>query len=268
MSRARGEGDRHVAGDGSRSSYFATAAVILFFAGSCYWYYAPTTPMTPEEVEESISILDQSTRKYEFPDGHGLDPEEIEALVSQLREFAANDDGRPFYMANIMKLRDDGEPLYPAAFPNPTGSAEEADEAYGLAILPLLLKMGAHPVYLSTAGSNALRFGATEEHDGWGQVALLRYRSRRDFFRMLTAPAYEDAVIHQFASMKTILVTPTTPSDCPSTRCPTCRCFSSSSLSRHMQLGSGGERGNARTLAHPQPRAKCSAPVLRQAEAD
>jgi hypothetical protein len=75
--------------------------------------------------------------------------------------------------------------------------------------------MGAHPVYLSTARPNALGFGATEENDGWGQVALLRYRSRRDFFRMLTAPAYEDAVIHKFASMKTILVAPTTPFGLP-----------------------------------------------------
>jgi len=187
--------------------------MILIFALVCYWYYAPTAPMSEEEVDRAMAILDRSSRKYTFPEELG--PEEIDRMMAELREFAATDDGRPFYMANIMKLRDGGHPLYPRGYSNPRDTVEEADEAYGLALLPLLIRMGAHPAYLSSANNNALGYGATPDQDGWDQIALLRYRSRRGFFRMLTDPVYSEAVIHKFASMKTILVTPTYPFGLP-----------------------------------------------------
>jgi hypothetical protein len=196
-----------------RVSLIAAAAMAFFFALICYWYYAPTEPMTEEEVDQAMAILERSSRKYTFSEGLG--PAEIDQMMVELRRFAITDDGRPFYMANIMKLRKEAEPLYPEGYPDPQQTIEEADEAYGLALLPLLMRMGAHPAYVSTANNNALGYGATPDQDGWDQIALLRYRSRRDFFRMLTDPVYSEAVIHKFASMRTILVTPTHPFGLP-----------------------------------------------------
>ena len=61
--------------------------------------------------------------------------------------------------------------------------AMKANARYSKSIFPLLLKYGSHPVFVSKVQG---RFLVTENSEDWDQVAMVRYRSRRDFIKMAT----------------------------------------------------------------------------------
>ena len=81
----------------------------------------------------------------------------------------------------------------------------EADARYNHAVIPLLLKRACLPIFL---GRSAGRFLCPDGSDHWDVVALVRYRSRRDFLGLCADLARDRADIHKWAAIEKTQVFP------------------------------------------------------------
>jgi hypothetical protein len=132
--------------------------------------------------------------------GEGKSP-----ILDQFRELTKNDDGREYYMVNLLKFRKK------ALYPDGSSFGDDplaANDRYNRAIVPLLLKRGGHPVFL---GQVQGRFIHPEENDDWDQVAMVRYRSRRDMMKMAAEIAGLGVDIHKWAALEKTQVFPVKP---------------------------------------------------------
>ncbi|QEH38406.1 hypothetical protein OJF2_70070 [Aquisphaera giovannonii] len=176
-----------------------SVAVLVCGALSSYsafllWYGGRGSPMDSAEVE---SILERVRRNAEAA-GAGPDP----GLMGSIREVAGGDDGREFVMVNLIRYREK------AAYPPGRGLGDDphaADARYNRAVVPLLLKRACVPVFL---GRSAGRFLAPEGAEPWDCVALVRYRSRRDFLEFCAEVAKDRADVHKWAAIEATQVFP------------------------------------------------------------
>ena len=163
-------------------------AVWAFLYGAfLVWYGGNGAPLTQAEGQ---ALIGRIRAVHAAGASVGQHPEfipNIEALI-------ASDDGREFLMVNLETLID-------------TPAASEADMAYARIVVPLLLARGSFPAFVSrTRGTVLGDYGS-----GIQRVAIVRYRSLRDFLDMNADPAMRDGAPHKFASMTHTEVFPTAP---------------------------------------------------------
>ena len=184
-------------GAGSRSPRWpwliATALSTAFLLWHQPWF---GKPLTAAEIDAAFAVsVDRATA---LPESEKV----------KLRAFFASDDGRPFYNVNLMLYRDVA--IYADGNQRPgirTGT--DAADAYSRAIIPLLLARGSYPVFISSKISNLLEEGAPGA-DFFQEVAIVRYRSRRDMLEMISHPNYLAGGPHKFASLAKNVAVPTT----------------------------------------------------------
>ena len=128
-------------------------------------------------------------------------------LIKQFRELAKGDDGRDYWMINLLKFRD--KAVYPVSVMEEMGNdAMKANARYNRAIVPFLLKHGGHPVFMTRVAGRFIRDVSAED---WDQVAAVRYRSRRDMLKMAVDLAGKDIDIHKWAALERTQVFPVKP---------------------------------------------------------
>ena len=131
-----------------------------------------------------------------------LPPDEKPAVLAHVRAFAEADDGKPFYMLNLMRYHDKLR-MFPGA-PTFSGSPREANALYEHATIPLAVKRGAFPIFAGeTHGANVMGFGPGQ--DGWSRVMLVRYPSRRAILDLLTDPAYGPIEPYKLMALEVVL---------------------------------------------------------------
>ena len=150
-------------------------------------------PLTEAEVDDYLDRADRGASK-------ALTEEER----ANFRNFLVADDGKPFYMVNLMEYRK--EAVYEDGLFPDVKTGAEANELYGKAVIKELLKRGSYPVFLSKKIGNFLNAGA--ETDFFEEVGIVRYRSRRDLLEMITSADFVSAEPHKWASMKNTVVVP------------------------------------------------------------
>ncbi len=122
--------------------------------------------------------------------------------------FMDSDDGRPFYMVNLMQYRDraqyrEGDQVTE----NTTGlTGREAGRFYNRAVIPALLWRGCYPVFASRKIANL--FSAGTGTDFFEDVVIVRYRSRRDMLNMISSPRFLKGIPHKWASLEKTVVVP------------------------------------------------------------
>jgi hypothetical protein len=151
-----------------------------------------------------------------MPEGSGMDPRGLAGAMGDLRAFAERDDGKAIYMVNLMKWREGELSFPPIADPEVAATianAEDADIAYNERLFWTLLENNSHTAYLSRTEPNALNYGtvAGADADGWGEIGIFRYNSRRDFFNMITSDTYLSAMYLKMVSMGAIALVPSQP---------------------------------------------------------
>ena len=158
------------------------------------WYGGRGKPLSQAEILDFERVLGQLSR-----DTQGRSTSEL------VRQFAANDDGHEFIMHNLVRYR--AKALYP---PGHTygDSARAADKRYGRAVLWPLLRCGAVPIFLAKCAG---RFIEPEGAPAWHYVAMVRYRSRRDFLRFAVAIESQAIAIHKWAAIEETHITPLQP---------------------------------------------------------
>jgi hypothetical protein len=168
------------------------AVLAIGYAAFWLWYGGSGTPLSPEEVERHMAVLAEGDRG-----GRG----DLEAV----RRFAEGDDGREFYMMNLVLYRE--HPEYPDGRDRDL-DPREVDRRYTGNMVPKLLSRASHPVALvETVGTVASYEGATP----WERAALVRYRSRRDFFEIVATPEFAADVVHKWAAIERTQSFPTRP---------------------------------------------------------
>jgi hypothetical protein len=112
-----------------------------------------------------------------------------------LRAFGLADDCRPVYMLNAMRY-------YPELKRGPgmegvPGTPAEANAIYEKAVMPILFRLGAYPLFggatmeISTNGkAHSNLDGFDPAIDDWSRILVVRYPSRRAFFELLSDPQW------------------------------------------------------------------------------
>lgn len=122
-------------------------------------------------------------------------------MARRILETPPAEDG-PFYMVNYIRHREHAE--YPDGRSSDL-TGPEADAIYGQLVFPILLSIGAQPIYVGNVETPLVdRDGA-----GWDQVTVVLYPSRAQLVSMLGRDDFRAAAEHKYAGVErsTILVT-------------------------------------------------------------
>lgn len=128
-----------------------------------------------------------------------------ETHLHEVEQFLSCDDGREFVMANAVLYRK--QALYPenSGFgPDPRA----ADQRYGKAIIWPLLKRACLLMFIARKIGQFVNDAQAPE---WHYVALVRYRSRRDFLNFAIEIERRGISVHKWAAIEQTQVFPVRP---------------------------------------------------------
>ena len=168
----------------------------LFF----FWYTSFGGPLTTDEIERYVSLLQEQRVGEEQRVGGGE--------LARLRRFLEADTGDDFVMVNAIEMRETPE-LLPGVLPGES-SAEVLDR-YMAYMWPALLTRACHPVLFGAAAADALEVWGIDNARAWGQAGLMRYRSRRDLMDIATNPAFRGPHEFKIAAMAKTIAFPVDP---------------------------------------------------------
>lgn len=174
---------------------WATAALVylVFLCWHEPWF---VRPLTQAEVQ---AAFDGPLAKAH------LHPGEREMMLA----FFRSDDGRAFYNINLMQYRVQAQ--YPDGQARAgIASGRDANTAYSNVVVPLLLERAGYPVFGSTKTSN-LMMSASAGADFFEELAVVRYRSRRDMLEMILDPRFLVGAPHKMASLEQNIAAPSIP---------------------------------------------------------
>ncbi len=158
------------------------------------WYGGNGQPMSPQEIEEALHKLRSTDPTHD-------NSEEIE----DVRQLLMSDDGKEFVMQNLVRYR--AKAIYPEGS-HFSDDPREADKRYGKSIMGDLLRYGNLLIFIARKSGD---FVKPEGADAWHYVAMVRYRSRRDFVRFATRANQADKFMHKWAAIEKTHVFPVKP---------------------------------------------------------
>lgn len=142
------------------------AVAIILYLGLLAWYDGwPRRRLSPNEVNTLIEKMRAMRSGQGEAALHGIE---------RFRAFAASDDGGEFHMVNLLRYR-------------PADQAGDAHRRYIRAWAKAAVPRASHPIYRGKVAGKVQ--GAPEERL-WDDVAVMRYRSRRDLLHIITNAAF------------------------------------------------------------------------------
>jgi hypothetical protein len=161
----------------TRTKWIWFAALALFYAAFWLWYGGNGPPLTQAEGDKLLTRMEQmyGVKRADAPKG---------SILRNLADMVPKDDGREFYAVNLETRKAGAEAL-------------KAEEKYGEMVVPMLLKRGGHPVFVSErVGLMLGDYGNQID-----RVGVVRYRSLRDLFDMILDPAMPEASKYKYAAL-------------------------------------------------------------------
>lgn len=146
------------------------SALVVAFVAFCFWWGGAGRPLSPQERNALLSALERNLTEQtraEAPD-----------LKIQLQRLMDEDDGGEIYIVNLETTR-------PTETPEAITAAERR---YAAAMLPMQLARAAVPILV--ARGQARIMGSAPAFD---RVAVVRWRSLRDFVEVVASPDYARA---------------------------------------------------------------------------
>ena len=154
--------------------HIALAALALVYGLFFVWFGGNGRPVTAAEGARYLAAIRTSPSAPLHPE-----------IATNLAKIIAADDGKAFIMVNM-------ETQIPGA------EARAETMAYAKMVLPALISHASFPVYIGPVRGTVI--GSKTE--GATSVALVRYRSLRDFLEIFTDPAMHKGVGHKFAALE------------------------------------------------------------------
>jgi hypothetical protein len=172
----------------------SAAALYAFFAAWYFNWRAPLSAVEAEDYLRRILAADPLLRERNEPD--------------ILRRFLETDDGRQFFMLNVVKIAP-GQVADPVTGePKP---AREVMQGYTRMFLPALLRRGGHPAIVARKVGGYFDAWGVEPDPDWTIMGYVRYRSRRDLAELVCNPRFAGAHDFKFAAMPQTFSFPTQP---------------------------------------------------------
>jgi hypothetical protein len=168
--------------------------LVLLYLVFWLWYGGNGQRMSPQEIEEALRKLSSTDPAHDNS-----------AEVEDVRQLLASDDGKEFVMQNLVRYR--AKALYPAGT-HFSDDPREADKRYGKSIIGDLLRYGNLVIFIARKSGD---FVKPEGADAWHYVAMVRYRSRRDFVRFAIRANQADKFMHKWAAIEKTHVFPVKP---------------------------------------------------------
>ena len=174
------------------------AGLLLVYVLGLSWYGGSGDPVKDAELESYIKALISNA---------GVRGKDTEKTVDYMRRLAEKDDGNEFIMVNLIRFRETS--LYSKDSPWVAETDPMlADARYGDGVIPLLLKRGSLPVFVSSVSGGFIN---ETTHDEWDMVAMVRYRSVRDMLQMMVEMSSTDLADHKWAAIEQTHVFPVKP---------------------------------------------------------
>ncbi len=170
------------------------AIAIALYLVFVWWYGGKGRPLSTEEKAHIVAEFHKRVRGTRE-----------EGLIDEAQQLMANDDGKEFLMHNCVRYRP--KALYPPGH-DYSDDPREADKRYGRAIIPHLLRRACLPVFIARRSG---RFIDCPGVPDWHYVAMVRYRSQRDFFNFALAISDSGVDVHKWAAIEQTVVFPVKP---------------------------------------------------------
>ncbi len=192
-------GSRRLAGERGAlvETFLVWAVALLVYAAFLGWYRNWGGKLSQSEVDRLVSRI-QAT-------GAGGDGRND---LSILRRFLEADDGREFFMLNLVRLSPDPVPDPKTGQARP---AREVVEGYTRVFMPALFARGGHPAVVGRKVGGYFDAWGVEPDPGWTIMGYMRYRSRRDLAELVADPRFGGAHDFKFAAMPQTYSFPTRP---------------------------------------------------------
>ncbi|MBL6893777.1 MAG: hypothetical protein ISR26_02135 [Porticoccaceae bacterium] len=163
--------------------------VIWIIALSLYalfwlWYCGVKGRLSKHEVEIFISSFEAK----------GLS----ESALLNIREFLEQDDGREFFMVNLLQIK------------SPKRESQKLLMGYFKKFMSGMIPRGGHPLFLAKAAARNIENLNCEHADNWSSVGIIRYRSRRDFAQIVLNTFGSEHHADKLLSLKKTLAFPST----------------------------------------------------------
>lgn len=163
--------------------------VIWIIALSLYalfwlWYCGVKGRLSKHEVEIFISSFEAK----------GLS----ESALLNIREFLEQDDGREFFMVNLLEIK------------SPRRESQKLLMGYFKKFMSGMIPRGGHPLFLAKAAAKNIENLNCEHADDWSSVGIIRYRSRRDFAQIVLKTFGSEHHSDKLLSLKKTLAFPST----------------------------------------------------------
>ena len=133
----------------------AIVAYCLFWA----WYVGFGSKVSEQDLNRYMACVEQT--------------ELSEESMASFRNFFANDDGKEFFMVNLLLLKE------------PKSKSRQLLNKYTSIFVGKLIKRAGHPYFVGLAQARNIENLNCEVVDGWTTTALMRYRSRKDLGELL-----------------------------------------------------------------------------------
>lgn len=164
---------------------------IIFFTitslSFLFWYGGKSKPLSKDELEQYINSL-KASRKVD----------DASEIINDLKELCTEDDGKSFYMVNLMKFK--------TVYNDELGMTPlEAHKRYGKGITKELFKRAGHPIFLSKVTGSFLK----DSDSTWDEVGIIRYRSKRDMLKMILNLSDPELGKYKWAALEKTNVFPT-----------------------------------------------------------
>ena len=118
------------------------------------WYVGIKGKLSPVEVEQYMQGFEALKLS--------------ESKLSNLRHFLENDDGREWFMINLLELK------------SPKSESAALLQNYSKIFMAGMFKRAGHPFFMARAKAKNMENLHCDQADNWTMGAIVRYRSRRD----------------------------------------------------------------------------------------
>ena len=174
------------------------AVLLLVYLLGLSWYGGSGNPVKHAELESYINSVVSNA------DLRGKDTDKA---VNYMRRLAEKDDGNEFIMVNLIRFRETSLYFKDSPWADETDPIL-ADARYGDGVIPLLLKRGSLPIFVSSVSGGFIN---ETTHGEWDMVAMVRYRSVRDMLQMMVEMSSTDLADHKWAAIEQTHVFPVKP---------------------------------------------------------
>ena len=179
------------------ASFWVWGLALLGYAAFLGWYVNWRGPLSKAEIESLMAQMMASNV------GHG-DQDEMPVI----RRFLEEDDGREFFMLNVIRLSetDVADPVSGEMRP-----VRQVMAGYTRMFMPALFARGGHPALAARRIGGMVDTWGLKEVPEWSMMGYIRYRSRRDLAHLVCNPRFSGAHAFKSAAMPQTFNFPTRP---------------------------------------------------------